>query len=190
MGRQPRATASPSRCTPPAGSTTAGPSIAAVNAERATARPATADRRRDRRNVPPDETSQYPDRFIHKAEYTDGFGRLLQTRSPRRRHHPRRPRPHGRPDRSPGRSSPTSGPRRTPAGRGQRLEDLRQQGPESSRSTSRTSTPAGPTGRPTADQLGGSSPRSSPSTTRAAWPSARSDPTDPSSASCPASQPT
>ena len=30
---------------------------------------------------PPDETSQYPDRFIQKTEFTDGFGRLLQTRS-------------------------------------------------------------------------------------------------------------
>ena len=30
---------------------------------------------------PPDEASQYPDRFIQKTEFTDGFGRLLQTRA-------------------------------------------------------------------------------------------------------------
>ena len=30
---------------------------------------------------PPDETSQYPDRFIQKTEFSDGFGRMLQTRS-------------------------------------------------------------------------------------------------------------
>ena len=30
---------------------------------------------------PPGETSQYPDRFIQKTEFTDGFGRLLQTRT-------------------------------------------------------------------------------------------------------------
>lgn len=30
---------------------------------------------------PPDEASQYPGRFIQKAEFSDGFGRLLQTRT-------------------------------------------------------------------------------------------------------------
>jgi RHS repeat-associated protein len=30
---------------------------------------------------PPDETTRYPDRFIQKTEFTDGFGRLLQTRA-------------------------------------------------------------------------------------------------------------
>lgn len=30
---------------------------------------------------PPDETSKYPDRFLLKTEFTDGFGRLLQTRA-------------------------------------------------------------------------------------------------------------
>ena len=30
---------------------------------------------------PPDEVDQYPDRFIRKTEFTDGFGRLLQTRT-------------------------------------------------------------------------------------------------------------
>ena len=30
---------------------------------------------------PPDEAGQYPDRFIQKTEFTDGFGRLMQTRA-------------------------------------------------------------------------------------------------------------
>jgi RHS repeat-associated protein len=30
---------------------------------------------------PPDETTLYPDRFIQKSEFSDGFGRLLQTRA-------------------------------------------------------------------------------------------------------------
>ena len=116
---------------------------------------------------PPDETTQYPDRFIQKTEFTDGFGRMLQTRSQGddtvlddlglTADMTAKPGPvvtHQQDPAAPPRSWSAAGrPTTTRAG--------------SWRSTSRSSAPAGPTSPPPPPSSPACSPKWSPSTTHA-----------------------
>ena len=100
----------------------------------------------------PDERASHPERFVRTVEFSDGFGRLLQTRTQADDLMVDELGLADEPAAAAG-LSPPIGRAGLSAGDGQRLDHLRQQRPPRQAATNPSPAPATATSRPSADQL-------------------------------------